>query len=76
MYITKDSGLIWFAFRIVSELYLNKLEISDDKYWSICLHNPLFLLCTCCKNLVMPVFLDFAEDKKKPLFLVKCQMVK
>ena len=45
MYTTKDSGLIWFAFIIIhriigTKLYLNKLKISDDKYCSICLHEP------------------------------------
>ena len=45
MYTTKDSGLIWFAFRIIhwiigTNVYLNKLKISDDKYCSICLHEP------------------------------------
>ena len=45
MCTTKDTGLIWFALRIIhriigTKVYLNKLKISDDKYCSICLHEP------------------------------------
>ena len=37
MYTTKDTGMIWFAFRIMhgiigTKLYLNELNISDDQH--------------------------------------------
>ena len=45
MCTTNDTGLIWFALRIIhrmigTKVYLNKLKISDDKYCLICVHEP------------------------------------
>lgn len=83
MYTTKDTGLIWFAFRIIHritgttfKLYLNKLKISDDKHRSICLHEPesithLFFHCHLLQEFCHVCPFGFYKTQGKEFNLIK-----
>ena len=89
MYTTKDTGLIWFALRIIhwiigTKLYLNKLKTVLSLFTWSRIYNPLTIpLCICCKNLVMFILLDFKKiggkikfDKETVIFMTKIMLVK